>query len=153
MRKWNLFFFLTVFLIITMVSSCDNNHENNNQECNNSGDSGETGGNNTDNSYPKLTMVNLHAISSVVSVSIVGYEFRSLNIARGNNQTFSLMQGMPGGYTDINITVGFRSHPASSVLYVSRNINFFNGKTTTVTLRGGEGEGGQYIIPQLIVSY
>jgi len=44
----------------------------------------------------------------ITSVRLVGYEFANLNIAIDDSQTFTLDKGMPGGYDDININVGFK---------------------------------------------
>ena len=91
--------------------------------------------------YPSLKVVNppvsgyARAITSVV---LVGYEFLNLNITPGNSQTFILKNGMPGGYNNINVTVGYYPY------FISNKFNFSNGKTTTITLRQSLGEGSPY---------
>jgi len=70
----------------------------------------------------------------ITSVSLVGYDFNSLSISTGQSQTFSLDNGMPGGYENINVSV------TCSFTYYNRWINntfnFNKGGTTTITLSG-----------------
>ena len=85
--------------------------------------------------YPSLKVVNQNNDSrSITSVSLVGYEFTNLSIAIGDSQTFTLDKGMPGGYIDINITVSHKYSAWSGS--VSTKVNFNDGETTTITLKG-----------------
>ena len=89
---------------------------------------------------PFLEVVNALDSDSkyIKSVSLVGYEFSNLSIYSGSSQVFSLDE-MPGGYTDINITV--RYGVAFATWTVSNTFDFGNGDITTATLRGSSAEG------------
>ena len=83
----------------------------------------------------------------ITSVRLVGYEFANLNIAIDDSQTFTLDKGMPGGYDDININVGFK-YGGYPTRYSSAEVNFNDGETTTITLKGciaAEGCQGFYL--------
>jgi hypothetical protein len=85
--------------------------------------------------YPSLKVVNQNNDNrSITSVSLVGYEFNNLNITIGGSQTFVLDKGMPGGYSDINIIVSHKYSVWSGS--VNKKVNFNDGKTTTITLKG-----------------
>ena len=85
--------------------------------------------------HPFLNVVNQNNDSrSITSVRLVGYEFNNLSIAIGDSQTFTLDKGMPGGYSDINITVSHKYSAWSGS--VSTKVNFNDGETTTITLKG-----------------
>lgn len=117
MKTWNPFMLLAILIIFGInFTTCDN------------GDN---------NKYPSLKVVNQYQGRSILSVRLVGYEFNNLLISPGNSQTFTLMQGMPGGYNNINVTVNYGGS-------ISNKFNFNNGKTTTITLKGGGGEGSPY---------
>lgn len=53
--------------------------------------------------HPSLKIVNQNEYLVITNVSLVGYEFSSLNIQLGDEQTFALEDGMPAGYEDINV--------------------------------------------------
>lgn len=101
--------------------------------------------------YPSLRVVNQLEDSwrSIVSVSLVGYEFDNLNIEfDGDEQTFVLNEGMPGGYDDINVTVRYVRYPNIPVEPASIKVDFVRGETTTITLTGCisvEGCSGIYL--------
>ena len=80
----------------------------------------------------KLLMVNNHDGREVKGVSLVGYNFTSLAIPPGGSQTFTLSNGMPGGYNNINVNVHYGSGLAN--WYVDKTYNFTEGGVTTVTL-------------------
>jgi len=88
---------------------------------------------------PSLKMVNeigenYYAISKI---SLVGYEFKTLNIPKGSSQTFALDEGMPAGFENINVVVYYSSrHVGRSV---SAKINFNEEGVTTITLSGQSG--------------
>ena len=90
--------------------------------------------------FPKLTVVNQHDKNGIFisSVKLVGYEFNELHINNGASQTFNLDKGMPGGFSNINITITY----TSPTRYISKEVNFINGETTTITLKGGSGAEG-----------
>ena len=89
--------------------------------------------------YPSLNVLNQYSGESITSVRLVGYDFENLLITSGNSQTFALDEGMPGGYTGINITVNYGAGAT-----VSQKFNFTDGQTTTITLNGSNGEGSPY---------
>lgn len=96
--------------------------------------------------HPVLEVVNqTNDVSSralINAVTIVGYDFNSLSLAKGDSQTFLLDNGMPGGYEDININV------LLSGVNKRIKVNFKNGETTKVTMKGcisAEGCGGFYL--------
>ena len=95
--------------------------------------------------YPSLKVVNQNDESEKITISsvvLVGYEFNNLSIAKGNSQSFTLTEGMPAGYNDINVVVKYYAvgqNRSSSI-----KINFTNGQTSSVTLRGSiSGEGSK----------
>lgn len=118
-RVQQLWTILTFFgVILTFTACCKCNESNNNEQ------------------YPSLKIVNTVSDGRFISsVNIVGYEFNNLNITSGNSQTFTLENGMPGGYENINVTVSFQTStiPAGSL---SKTVNFKKEETTTITLKG-----------------
>ena len=97
--------------------------------------------------HPVLEVVNqTNDVSSrtlITAVSLVGYDFNSLSLAKDDSQTFLLDNGMTGGYADININV------LLSGVNKRIKVNFKNGETTTVTMKGcisAEGCGGFYLV-------
>jgi hypothetical protein len=79
---------------------------------------------------------------SITRVSLVGYTFSNLNIEPyGGFQTFTLDEGMSGGYEDINITVRYIRNSGISG-YASIKVNFSKGETTTIVLTGCSGAEG-----------
>jgi hypothetical protein len=121
LRKRSFFVFSVIIGIFVFISSCDNGNGN---------------GNGNSYSYPSLKLVNQSSGGPITSVKFVGYEFNNLNITAGNSQTFALMNGMLGGYNNINIVIIYDSGH-----YLNKNFSFLNGNTTTVTLKGSSGEG------------
>ena len=98
------------------------------------------------NSYPSLRVVNDicdGANKDIDYVELLNYGFGSINIASGEEQTFALDDGMPGGLDDIRVTVNF-SGPQISYRYI--DVDFVNGETITITATGGcGGEGSEPI--------
>ena len=86
-----------------------------------------------------LKVINHYESRSITSVTLVGYEFNNLLITAGNSQSFALEKGMPSGYTNINITVGYSSGTAT--WYISKEFDFIEGEVTTITLKGSNLEG------------
>ena len=85
--------------------------------------SDDEGGNN----YQSLRVVNDicdGANKDIDYVELLNYDFGSINIASGEEQTFALDDGMPGGLDDIRVTVHF-SGPQISYRYI--DVDFVNG--------------------------
>jgi hypothetical protein len=133
MKKWKNCIFFVMFIVLIVIPSCDN--ENN--ECNNETHNEENNNGDNISNYPLLKVVNEHSNIRINSVLLVGYEFRNISITNGNSQTFSLSNGMPGGFNDIIVSVGGWGT-------YSTRANFTNGRTTTVILRGSFSEGHPY---------
>ena len=94
----------------------------------------------SDNSYPKLKVVNkINTTSYITKVSLVGYEFSPLEIRYNESQTFILKDGMVGGYDDIVISVLYGTVTTTTSSCRIRK-DFADGKTTTVTLVKDSGE-------------
>ena len=74
---------------------------------------------------------------SITSVYLVGYEFKTLIIPKGDSQILILEDGMPAGYENINVVVNFRSSYVGRS--VSAKININKGDITTITLTGRSG--------------
>ena len=91
------------------------------------------------NSYPSLRIVNdicENAYKDVDYVELLNYGFGSINIASGEEQTFALDDGMPGGLENILVRVHYSGPQVhSNTIYV----DFVNGETTTVTASGCTG--------------
>ena len=83
---------------------------------------------------------------TITSVRLVVYEFNNLSSTSGDSQIFALDSGMPGGYEDINITASYARGPQKGSKSIE--VNFNNGETTTITLKGCisyEGCNGFYL--------
>lgn len=119
---FQLIIIIGVFGFLLSVISCnkgDNDNDNHN-----------------DNAYPTLTVTNESNDQwPINSVKLVGYEFTNLAIGtNGGSQTFILDKGMSSGYNDVNVVVQYG--PVGSIWTSSKKVNFNNGRTTTVTLKG-----------------
>lgn len=82
----------------------------------------------------------------IKAVEMVGYTFNLLEIDKGESQTFTLDNGMPGGYSDINLIV--RYGPTGAIWYASKKVDFSDGQVTTVSMKGcrsSEGCPGIYL--------
>lgn len=87
-----------------------------------------------DKPYPKLMVVHDAVTGDEINkVELVNYTFHPLQIKSGESQTFSLSNGMLGGYENIYICVTLNQR-----VYAIRK-NFENGKTTVVRLYGKAG--------------
>ena len=83
---------------------------------------------------PKLMVVHDATTGDDINkVELVNYTFEPLQIKSGESQTFSLSNGMLGGYENIYIRVTLNQR-----VYSIRK-NFENGKTTVVRLYGVSG--------------
>lgn len=131
-KKFNIQFwtFFTMLALLISFTSCDKDDDDFVEE-------------NTEITYPTLKIVNQHGdkFHKIISVSLVGYEFKSLAINWGESQNFSLDKGMSAGYKDINIIITYGGSVAR--YSISDKVNFTNGKTTIITLKGGGGEGSK----------
>ena len=92
--------------------------------------------------HPILTVVNHSFERDITGVSLVGYEFDSLNISWRDSQAFLLEKGMPSGYEDINVTVRFSGHRGGGVASDSIIVDFKDGEQTVITLNAGQLESG-----------
>jgi len=91
--------------------------------------------------YPSIKVENdlNDSWRSITRVSLVGYTFGNLNIEPyGGSQTFTLDEGMSGGYEDINVTVKYIRY-RGVVGYASIKVDFNKGETTTIMLTGSSG--------------
>jgi hypothetical protein len=97
-------------------------------------------------SFPTLKIVNEleEDWRSITKVSLVGYNFSSLNIeAKGDAQTFKLEKGMPGGNENINVSVTYIRYKTVSIITLGIEVDFTDGETTIVYLRGCAGSTSQ----------
>ena len=79
----------------------------------------------------------------ITSWSMVGYEFKNLNIQPGDSDQFIMVNGMTEGYKDLNVTVVFSSSTGS--FSISDKVNFKPGGVTKITVSGCEACGGYQI--------
>lgn len=89
--------------------------------------------------YPTLKIVNEIGDTNrniITTVKLLNYTFDQLSIEKGGSQSFILDKGMPGGYDDINVSVKFGRGLETIKL------NFEDGKTTTIALKGCSGFEG-----------
>jgi len=89
-----------------------------------------------------LTISNQNDIISVRTVSLVGYEFEDINIDYGQARTFTLDNGINGGYDNVNVNVRFYCGSRHWTVSVSKD--FIQNENTTVTLVDcfANGQGG-----------
>ena len=80
---------------------------------------------------------------SITSWSMVGYEFKDLDIQPSGSNLFVLVDDMPEGYKDINITVVFSSSTGS--FSISERVNFIPNGITKITISGCEACDGYQI--------
>jgi len=126
--RWLVIFaFLGIFIVFTSCNNCDNDEDIVGVE-----------------EHPSLKVENdlKDYWRSITSISLVGYTFNNLNIEPyGGSQTFTLDEGMSGGYEDINITVRYIRYSGVSGS-ASIKVNFSKGETTTIMLTGCSGAEG-----------
>ena len=92
--------------------------------------------------YPSLRIVNdSRNYIAITSVTLLGYEFTTLDIANGSSQTFTLDKGMSGGYEDINVIVGYRRYTSNGG-HPNIKVDFYDGEITTITVKGCSGAEG-----------
>tara|TARA_Y100000996_G_C22149850_1_gene489974 strand:- start:63 stop:440 length:378 start_codon:yes stop_codon:yes gene_type:complete len=88
-----------------------------------------------------LTISNQYDNISVRTVSLVGYEFEDIEIDFGQARTFTLDDGINGGYDNVNINVRYYCGARHWTKSVSKN--FVEGENTTITLVAcANGQGG-----------
>ena len=73
---------------------------------------------------------------AIISVTLVGYDFTSLSVNKGDSQIFNLDRGMPAGYENINVEVSFPRIATGRIRFRSIVVNFNDGDTTTITMKG-----------------
>lgn len=134
-KKDSILYHLFIFIIVFAISGC-------------STDGIQEPSEESKEEYPTLKVANEVTDNRyITSVTLVGYEFKSLNITSGDSQSFDLDNGMPGGYENINVNVSYRTstRPNNSK---STTVNFNDGEITTITLKGCvsyEGCDGHYL--------
>ena len=89
-----------------------------------------------------LTISNQNDIISIRTVSLVGYEFEDIKIDYGSSRTFTLDNGINGGYDNVNVNVRFYCGARYWTVSVSKD--FIQNENTTVTLVDcfANGQGG-----------
>ena len=83
----------------------------------------------------------------ILKVSLVNYEFEPLEIAGGESQTFTLDDGMQGGFSNVNVTFTVNISLWHTLTYSTKK-DFRDGDMTIITLKGcrsGEGCEGLYL--------
>ena len=97
--------------------------------------------NNENDDYPIINIVNATEDDNktIKSIAIAGYDFTGLNIKQGQSQEYELLQGILTSSSPLNVTFfcGDRNWSVSK-----QNINLENGKTTTITLKHKDCNGG-----------
>ena len=89
-----------------------------------------------------LTINNQNDIISVRKVSLVGYEFEDIEIDFGEMRSFTLDDGLNGGWNGVNINVRYYCGARHWTESISKN--FTEGENTTVTIVDcfPNGQGG-----------
>ena len=87
------------------------------------------------NEYPSLRIVTQYK-GYIYRIGLVGYSFEDLRMETGEEKVFNLIQGIPGGNDNVNVTLSFRPNDQQIVTTSPASVkcNFVNGKTTTITL-------------------
>ncbi|PKD43767.1 hypothetical protein [Rhodohalobacter barkolensis] len=134
--QWRTIFIIVgLFIALTACESSVNSNEDTEEEIS------------EESQIPYLKVVNQNTDSyPITGVRLVNYEFNNLEIDVGDSQKFTLDDGMPGGYSDINIIVNYRRAGRSFSLNIEKNFN--DGDTTTVRMKGcisAEGCAGVYL--------
>ena len=80
---------------------------------------------------------------AITSWSMVGYEFKNLDIQPGESDQFLLVNAMTEGYEDINVTLVFSS--STSSFSISEKVNFIAGGVTKIKISGCEACGGYQV--------
>ena len=82
--------------------------------------------------YPSLKIVTQYE-GFIYRVGLVGYSFEDLRIEAGEEKVFYLINGIPGGNDNVNVSLSFRPNDHQTVLTspIAVKCNFVNGKTTT----------------------
>ncbi len=80
-----------------------------------------------------MTISNYKVDESITRVSLVGYDFSSLNIRYGESKKFKFNEGINGGYTDVNVDFEVNCIGAGT-FGVSKKVVFLEGGNTTIAL-------------------
>lgn len=124
-KRWSILAFLGLVISFT---ACEKDNTNDSEE--------------STDEYPSLKLVNeVSEYKPITYVKLVGYEFTNLNIEPGSSQSFSLDKGMPSGYEDIYVTVGYKRY-ANVGGHRSITVDFHKENTTVIKLKGCEGAEG-----------
>lgn len=134
--KWqSIFVILGLFIAFTACKSSVNSNEDPEEEIS------------EESQIPYLKVVNQNTDSyPITGVRLINYEFNNLEIGVSEAQKFTLDDGMPGGYSDINIIVNYRRAGSSFSLNIKKD--FIDGDTTTVRMKGcisAEGCSGLFL--------
>ena len=81
----------------------------------------------------QLTIVNNFDLWKITNVSLQDYNFNDLNINGGSSRTFTLVNGIPSGSSDIGISIRYECRNRSD-MNASVRAAFNDGKTTTITI-------------------
>ena len=89
-----------------------------------------------------LTISNQNDVISIREVSLVGYDFEDIKIDFGASRTFTLDNGINGGYDGVNVNVKFYCGARNWNGSVSKD--FVVGENTTITVVDcfPNGQGG-----------
>ena len=89
-----------------------------------------------------LTISNQNDIISIREVTLVGYEFKDIEIDFGQARTFTLDDGINGGYDNVNINVRYYCGARYWNGSVSKNFTEEENTTITVVDCFPNGQGG-----------
>ena len=89
-----------------------------------------------------LTISNQKDIINVTQVSLVGYDFDNISIGYGESRTFTLDNGINGGWNNVNVDIYHRCGSRGWSDSVSKD--FTEGENTTITIIDcfANGQGG-----------
>ena len=142
-----------IFVLFTITNIClgliscssvdSSNNSDNNQESSVNTENNSNSSSNTDNNtnnYPSLKIVCDYS-GCITRVGLVGYSFDDLRILNNESKTFELINGIPGGYENVNVNVKFSPAKVVNGTHTtdlsSIKCNFTKGETTTITLTNG----------------
>ena len=82
---------------------------------------------------PTLTIQNSHNTDyNIVAVSLVGYDFGTIEIQKGDSQTFVLKDGLIGGTDDIQVTISYSPLSGRPTYRKDQTVNFSDCSDTKV---------------------
>lgn len=84
--------------------------------------------------HPRLEISN-ESIWTVHRVSLVGYDFKLLDIRENESRVFTLNEGIPGGNDNVKVRIAVGGNgPVSPVYIINTNVDFVDGRTKTITV-------------------